>query len=205
MSDQSKPSILTVLQSILAALTGGAISGGGSDTTPVLPEGAATEAHQAAIIIKLNALLTELSAKASAGEAQLVQLPVSAASVAKQDEIITQLAGLLTELAKKADVTETQPVSVIPSAVKTTLTVAASLEADTNIIPAGLLSVVIINNSTSAGAMTVSTANNGSAALNPGEAVAFEAENPNSLLDGITVTGGFAINGRMFATKRATV
>lgn len=40
MSDQPKPSILTVLQSILAALTGGAISGGGSGgttTTPVQP------------------------------------------------------------------------------------------------------------------------------------------------------------------------
>ena len=38
MSNQSKPSILTVLQSILSALTGGAISGsGGTTTTPVQP------------------------------------------------------------------------------------------------------------------------------------------------------------------------
>ena len=202
MTDEAKPSILTVLQSILSALTGGAISGGGSGTTPVLPEGAATEAHQSAIIIKLSELLTELSAKASAGEAQLVQLPASAASVTKQDEIITQLAGLLTELRAKADLNETQPVRVVPGTATTTVTVAASLNADTNVIPAGLLSVTIINNSTSAGAMTVATAN-GSAALNPGEAVTFDAENPNSLLDGITVTGGFAITGRLFATKRA--
>ena len=202
MTDEAKPSVLSVLQGILSALTGGAISGGGSNTTPALPEGAATEAHQVAIIIKLNELLTELYAKASAGEAQLVQLPASAANVTKQDEIIAQLAGLFTELAKKADLNEIQPVSVVPGAAATTVTVAASLDADTNVIPTGLLSVVIINNSTSAGAMTVATAN-GSAALNPGEAVTFEAYGSNSALDSITVTGGFAITGRMFATKRS--
>ena len=37
MSDQPKPSILTVLQSILSALTGGAISGGGSGGTTTTP------------------------------------------------------------------------------------------------------------------------------------------------------------------------
>ena len=37
MSNQSKPSILTVLQSILSALTGGAISGGGSGGTTTTP------------------------------------------------------------------------------------------------------------------------------------------------------------------------
>ena len=37
MSSQSKPSILTVLQSILSALTGGAISGGGSGGTTTTP------------------------------------------------------------------------------------------------------------------------------------------------------------------------
>lgn len=142
------------------------LTGDAPDTTPVLPEGAATEAHQAAAIIVLSNLLTELQAK--------------------------------------ANVNETQPVSVVPGAATTTATVAASLNAGTNVIPAGLLSVVIINDSTSAGAMTVATAN-GSASLNPGESVTFEAENPNSLLDGITVTGGFAITGRLFATKRATL
>lgn len=38
MSNQSKPSILTVLQSILSALTGGAISGGGSGTVDTATE-----------------------------------------------------------------------------------------------------------------------------------------------------------------------
>ena len=164
MSDQPKPSILTVLQSILSALTDGDSSGSGGTSPLILPDGAATEEHQAAIIIKLTELLSELSGK--------------------------------------ANVTEIQPVSVVPTVVKTTLTVASSLDADTIVIPAGLLSAVIINNSTSPGAMTVATAN-GSAALNPGEAVTFEAESDNSLLDSITVTGGFAITGRMFATKRA--
>ena len=55
MSDQSKPSILTVLQSILSALTGGAISGGGSSTTD-----AATETTLATASAKLTLINSKL-------------------------------------------------------------------------------------------------------------------------------------------------
>lgn len=55
MSDQSKPSILTVLQNILSALTGGAISGGGSGTAD-----AATETTLAAASAKLTLINNKL-------------------------------------------------------------------------------------------------------------------------------------------------
>lgn len=56
MSDQPKPSILTVLQSILSALTGGAISGGGGSGTV----NAATETTLAAASAKLTSINNKL-------------------------------------------------------------------------------------------------------------------------------------------------
>lgn len=98
---------------------------------------------------KLDALLTELQAKADVTETQPVSaaslpLPSGAATDTKLDSVITQLQALLTELQAKADLAETQPVSAaslpLPSGAATSANQGtmvgylASIDADTSAI-----------------------------------------------------------------------